>query len=162
MAALLLIFSLDLLSDFVLLVKEGISCLDYVHLQDSTRCLLLRMGYVHLLRVILQLRDHIIQNQLQRVQVTPHRELLFVLVATDQRIVPLEQCVQSIRALVEYLLVDRGDELVVDRVLWVDFGSFGHEDCVVGWGDDHWFFGVAEERLLLRLVVNNTKVLSLC
>lgn len=162
MAALLLIFSLDLLSDFVLLVKERISCLDYVHLQDSTRCLLLRMGYVDLLRVILQLGDHIIQNQLERVQVPPHRELLFVLVATDERIVPLEQCVQSIRALVEYLLVDRGDELVVDRVLRVDLGRFRHEDCVVGWGDDHRFFRVAEQILLLRLVVNNTKVLSLC
>jgi hypothetical protein len=86
-AALLLIFSLNLLSDFVLLIKESVSCLDYVHLQDSTRCLLLRVCYVYLLRVILQLRHHIIQNELQRVQVTPHRELLFVLVTTNQSIV---------------------------------------------------------------------------
>lgn len=99
--------------------------------------------------MILQLGDHIIQNQLERVQVPPHRELLFALVATDERIVALEQCVQSVRALVQYLLVDRGDELVVDRVLWVHLGRFRHEDCVLGWRDYHRFFRVAEQILLL-------------
>ena len=84
------VLSPELLPILVFIVQNRVARLNYIHLQESTRSVFLSRDYLHLLGMVLQLSDHIIEHQLKRVQVTSHRELLFASVPTDQGVVFLQ------------------------------------------------------------------------
>lgn len=89
------ILTLLLLSTFVLFVEDRIPRLQNVHLQQCTRSIFFSRNDSYLLLVVFQFSHHVVEYCLETVQVPPHRELVFSFIATDQRVLPLNQIVHG-------------------------------------------------------------------
>ena len=82
--------SFEICATLVLFIQAGVLALHDVHLQDCANCVLFRSSDAHLLPVVLELRDHVVEDFLQVVKMPAHSELFPSLVAAEKSVVSPE------------------------------------------------------------------------
>ena len=77
----------QILSIFVLFVKDSVFCLNNVHLHHRSNCVFLSRRDGDLLSMVLYLSYHVVKHMLKVVQVTTHCHLVFIFVTTKKNVI---------------------------------------------------------------------------